>query len=319
MSTKTVFHTEQQQVLRAGLETAEYVHTDDTGARHEGKNGYCTVIGNEWFTYFNSSESKSRRNFLEVLQGERVSYVLNDVAKDYLQEQSLALKDWAQLNFSEQQVATSKEEWQVYLALRGIVSTQAVEKITQAALLGGVMSQTKNPSLRILSDGAGQFNVLTHGLCWVSCRTRNYDACKAKRSNSVTILRKCKTCCGSITSNSSSINSLPLRLLKESCGLHLMLFSNVVICNMRVSTKCSIGFCAHKAELLRVLDYPPFPLHNNAAETDIREYVIRRKLSGGTRSAAGRRARDTFVGLKKDLSQVRGLVLALSPLSFPKR
>jgi Transposase IS66 family len=58
-------------------------------------------------------------------------------------------------------------------------------------------------------------------------------------------------------------------------------------------------FCAHKAELLRVLDYPPFPLHNNAAETDIREYVIRRKLSGGTRSAAGRRARDTFVGLKK--------------------
>jgi len=67
---KDSFHTEQQEVLRAGLETAEYVHTDDTGARHEGKNGYCTVIGNEWFTYFNSSESKSRRNFLEVLQGE---------------------------------------------------------------------------------------------------------------------------------------------------------------------------------------------------------------------------------------------------------
>ncbi|MGF1499667.1 MAG: transposase, partial [Elainellaceae cyanobacterium] len=34
-------------------------------------------------------------------------------------------------------------------------------------------------------------------------------------------------------------------------------------------------------------------------ETDIREYVIRRKISGGTRSDAGRRARDMFVGLKK--------------------
>ncbi len=55
----------------------------------------------------------------------------------------------------------------------------------------------------------------------------------------------------------------------------------------------------HKIELLQVLDYPQLPLHNNAAETDIREYVTRRKISGGTRSAAGRLARDIFVGLKK--------------------
>lgn len=46
----------------------------------------------------------------------------------------------------------------------------------------------------------------------------------------------------------------------------------------------------HKAELLQVLDSPQFPLHNNAAETDIREYVTRRKISGGTRSDSGRTA-----------------------------
>ena len=46
------FQAEQQQVLRVGLETATYVHTDDTGARHQGHNGYCTVIGNAYFTYF---------------------------------------------------------------------------------------------------------------------------------------------------------------------------------------------------------------------------------------------------------------------------
>jgi hypothetical protein len=54
-----------------------------------------------------------------------------------------------------------------------------------------------------------------------------------------------------------------------------------------------------KVELLQVLNCPEFPLHNNAAETDIREYVTRRKISGGTRSELGRKARDTFVGLKK--------------------
>ncbi len=58
-------------------------------------------------------------------------------------------------------------------------------------------------------------------------------------------------------------------------------------------------FCAHKDELLRVLDAPQVPLHTNAAENDIREYVTRRKISGGTRHELGRRARDTFTGLKK--------------------
>ena len=61
-------------------------------------------------------------------------------------------------------------------------------------------------------------------------------------------------------------------------------------------------FCAHKEELLRVLDTPQVPLHTNAAEADIREYVTRRKISGGTRHDDGRRARDTFTGLKKTLA-----------------
>ena len=43
-------------------------------------------------------------------------------------------------------------------------------------------------------------------------------------------------------------------------------------------------FRARKAELLRMLEVPQVPLpHNNGAESDIREYVTRRKISGGTR------------------------------------
>ena len=40
-------------------------------------------------------------------------------------------------------------------------------------------------------------------------------------------------------------------------------------------------------------------MHNNAEESDIREYVKKRKISGSTRSPAGRRCRDTFTSLKK--------------------
>jgi CheY-like chemotaxis protein len=40
-------------------------------------------------------------------------------------------------------------------------------------------------------------------------------------------------------------------------------------------------------------------LHTNGSETDIRDYVKKRKVSGGTRSDEGRRCRDTFASLKK--------------------
>ena len=55
--------------------------------------------------------------------------------------------------------------------------------------------------------------------------------------------------------------------------------------------------------LLLVLEYPWLPLHNNLSERQIREYVKRRKISGGTRSELGRKCRDTFASLKKTCKQ----------------
>jgi len=47
---------------------------------------------------------------------------------------------------------------------------------------------------------------------------------------------------------------------------------------------------ANRDGLLKVLDYPFIPLHNNAAEIAIREGVIKRKISYGTRSELGKMA-----------------------------
>jgi hypothetical protein len=80
-----VFHDEKDQLLQAGLSVSQYVHTDDTGARHDGKNGYCTHIGNDLFAWFSSTESKSRINFLSCLgQGSDYFYVLNAGAFVYM-------------------------------------------------------------------------------------------------------------------------------------------------------------------------------------------------------------------------------------------
>ena len=44
---KERFHQEKDEILRVGLRVSGHIHVDDTGARHQGKNGYCTHIGNE--------------------------------------------------------------------------------------------------------------------------------------------------------------------------------------------------------------------------------------------------------------------------------
>ncbi|MCP3890042.1 MAG: transposase, partial [Desulfobulbaceae bacterium] len=56
---------------------------------------------------------------------------------------------------------------------------------------------------------------------------------------------------------------------------------------------------SNKAELLLALERPDIPLQNNLSERDIREYVIKQKISGSTCSEDGRRCRDTFASLKK--------------------
>ena len=60
------FAAEAQDVLRAGLETSPYVSVDDTAARHAGKNGFCTQIGNDWFTIGLSMRARSSQYFMSV-------------------------------------------------------------------------------------------------------------------------------------------------------------------------------------------------------------------------------------------------------------
>ena len=62
---------------------------------------------------------------------------------------------------------------------------------------------------------------------------------------------------------------------------------------------------ANKPELLMALDQPEVPLHTNGSENDIRCQVTKRKISGGTRSNAGRDCRDAFLGLAKTCAKLR--------------
>jgi Transposase IS66 family len=293
------FHREKAELLTAGLQVSSYIGVDDTGARHQGKNGYCTAIGNDFFAYFESTDSKSRINFLQVLRGTGTGYTINEVTLAYWERQKLSQEVVAKLSGEgEPRQCNDETAWQARLAERGITAKLHVRIATEGALLGQLIVQGVSPDLGILSDGAGQFDLFVHASCWVHAErplARLVPYNEIHRAAIDLVRQQIWELYRDLKQYRAQPNPADKPTLEAR-------FDTLV--NQKTNFPASIGqvlkeMREHKDDLLRVLERPEIPLHNNGMESDIRGYVKVRKISGSTRSAAGRRCRDTFASLKK--------------------
>jgi hypothetical protein len=294
---KEPYHAEKEELLSVGLHVSAYVHVDDTGARHAGKTGYCTHIGNELFAYFQSTQSKSRINFLELLRAGRDEYVLSDEALAYMRAHKLPrahLKGFAGLA---PRVCRGQEAWAKVLSSLGVTDERHVRIATEGALLGCVIEGDIHPDLAIMSDDAGQFAVLVHILCWVHAErvlSKLVGIDDAQR----TALEAARTEVWAIYRELKAYKEAPDEAKKAQIKERFDRLCTTPTCF--VSLNQALQRMHHdKAALLLVLERPELPLQNNLSERDIREYVTVRKISGSTRSNEGRRCRDTFTSLKK--------------------
>jgi hypothetical protein len=294
---KEKFHREKNEILEVGLRVSRHIHVDDTGARHQGKNGYCTHIGNEWFAWFESTESKSRINFLELLRGGHVDYVLNGMALEYMAAQKLSNSVLSRLSREAEEIFVDEQEWQAALKRWCITDERHMRIATEGVLLGSVLMHGINPELAIVSDDAGQFNVLIHALCWIHAE-RVLAKLVGFNDDQRAALEQVRTVVWELYRDLQTFKAKPTATARRALDKR---FDNLC------ATKTCFASLNHalermrknKSELLRVLNRPDLPLQNNLSEGDIREYVKRRKISGGTRSEDGRRGRDTFASLKK--------------------
>ena len=294
---KEQFHNEKDQILETGLTLSKYINVDDTGARHSGKNGYCTHIGNEYFAWFESTETKSRINFLKLLQGENNDFVINDDSLEYMTRQKFPAYQLSNLSKENGRIFQSDTEWKEYLNSIEITSSKHIRIATEGAMIGSLIYHGFNKDLAIISDDAGQFNVFLHGLCWVHAERHVYkligvteeqeELIKITREKIWDLYKNLKIY--KLNPDETKKNELEKEfdaLFKKRTG-----FSELDEVLKRINK--------NKSELLLVLERPDIPLHNNLSENDIREYVKKRKISGSTRSPTGKRCRDTFTSLKK--------------------
>lgn len=284
-----------EEILATGLAEAPYIRTDDTGAKHQYKNGVCTHIGGEYFAYYKTTFSKSRENFLKILLQGREGYWINEAFIWHLY-QCGAEDDL--LNYFEELKGKKYRRKQRLMQLLDhldIENKKLRAQCLEAGLLGFISETVLRKDQVLLSDRAGQFAILNHAACWVhmerplrKLKVTSPEAeasLKQVRDAIWTLYDKLKE--ASLTqTGKEEVHKLYDELVKLksiSPGINEVIAS----------------FSQYREEMLKALDYPGLPTHNNDSERDIRGMVKRRNISGSTKSEEGKAFRDGLMTLKQ--------------------
>lgn len=292
---------EDQQVLRTGLETAKWISVDDTGAPHGGKDGFVTQIGDDRFAVFRSGPSKSRKRFLSDLRAGRDDYVVNAEALTYMSQRSLAGPLIARLRDHPIRYFADEAAWMEHLHALGLtdlnVFPDPVTIATEGALFGALKDHGVLGDTVIVSDGAGQFRLDNHAACWVHAERLIYKLNPTNKAH-LKAVELVRTLIWWLYSDLKPYKLDPTpkraRALRTRFDRIFTKKTGFILLDRQLRR-----LHRQKPDLLRVLDRPEIPLHTNGSENDIRSWVTKRAISGGTVSEAGKAARDTMLGLLK--------------------
>ena len=297
---QSAFLDEARDVLRAGLTTAGWISVDDTGARHQHRNGVCTQLGNDHFAAFATTASKSRLNFLEVLRAGYRDYVINAEALAYMRQRALAGTVIARL----------AEHPERHFRRRGGLA--AAPRATRHHRADGHARSGQDRHRRgPVGQHQGARPAARHGDPLRRCRpVRARSArpvlgpCRAAGAQARHVHRSAArgaaahphpdlvVLCrpeGLLARAGPTATDIELRARFDRIFRRRTGFANLDRLLARLH--------ANKEELLVVLERPEVPLHTNGSERDLRPQVVKRKISGGTRSDQGRDCRDAFLGL----------------------
>jgi hypothetical protein len=302
------FRAEDEEVLTAGLSGSRFVTVDDTGARHQGKSGFTTHIGSDRFAVFRTGPSKSRLAFLRNLLGGAARYVINEAALVYMRDNNLPQAALDKLANCAMRVFASDQDWMRRLSELGLteltITPDPVRVASEGALWGALQEEGRLGDLVIVSDGAGQFRVGVHAQCWVHAERLVHKLIPANQiqRKAVEVARRM------IWWFYGKLKDYKLAPSPERAEILRAQFK-------RIFDRAKTGYAALDSllrrllrledRLMRVLERPEIPLHTNASENDIRGFVTKRKISGGTVSDKGRQARDVMLGLAKTCKKLK--------------
>jgi hypothetical protein len=300
MNEADAYNKEGEQILTAGMEAAPYIQTDDTGEKHQHKSVYCTHIGGEYFAYYTTTSSKSRENFLRILLQGKEGYSINQACIWHLFQ--CGVEDDL-LNRLEECVGKKyrkKKGLNRLLNSLGIENKKLRKQCLEAGLVGFISETILKPDQVLLSDRAGQFAVFDHAGCWVHMERplRKLEAATDEVEKEIQRTRE------AIWVLYDKLKEAAMTQTGKS-EVHELYDQLVAMKSISPGVNEVIAsFAQYREEMLKALDHPGLPLHNNDSESDIRGVAKRRNISGTTRSEEGRKFRDGLLTLKQTCARL---------------
>ena len=296
----TDFHAEKDSVFEAGLRSSPWQHIDDTGTRVNGQNQHCQILCNPLYTAYFTTEHKNRLTILDVIQNYRErTYRFN--SETYQLLETFRLPAWMVRRlktFPQDTVLSAAKFLSLLKTQLPDLGPQQRRRVLEAAGVAAYHAQSEFPVVRLLvCDDARQFKWLTDelALCWVH-EGRHYKKLSPYVSYHRQLLEEFRQRFWRYYKQLRAYQTHPTPTEHERLAQQFdELFSTVTgydALDERIAkTK------AKKDNLLRVLDHPEIPLHNNPAELGARQRVRKRKISFGPRTVEGIQAWDTFMTL----------------------
>lgn len=300
MNESEQYRAESEKILTAGIEEAPYIRTDDTGAKHQHKSEYCTHIGGEYFAYYKTTSSKSRANFLRILLQGKEGYSVNQAFIWHLFQ--CGVEDDL-LNRFEEYVGKeyrSKKGLNRLLNYLGIEDKKLRAQCLEAGLVGFISETILKPGQVLLSDRAGQFAVFDHAACWVHMERplRKLEVATPEAEYELGQVR------GAIWHLYARLKETALTQTGKE-EIHHLYDELVAMRSISPGINAVIAsFASYREEMLKALDHPGLPLHNNDSERDIRGVAKRRNISGTTKSEEGKAFRDGLMTLKQTCARL---------------
>ncbi len=263
----SLFAEERKAVLQAGLQTTPYQHIDDTGARVAGVNHYFSTLCNPYYSSFFTHRRKNHDTVAGLLS------LLEEPAEGEGAHPAVLVEDGQPSQQLPEPCAECDKD-----------------PTTEQKQLGDYV-----PIL--ICDDAPQFHNQTkhRGLCWVH-EERHYKKQRPFFEAHRKLVEDFRTGIWDYYECLKAYAAAPTEELKQELSADFdELFSRTTGYD-KLDRRIALTR-QKKRELLLVLDFPEVPLTNNCAERALREYVIKRKISNGTRTDEGTEAWEVFLSL----------------------
>ena len=294
---RTTWHADAQAIHQAGLASTDWQATDQTSTRVDGQNETCHVLGNPFFTVYQTRPGGTRQDVLAVLWGQEPVFRLNADA--------LAWLDASRIGRTLITHLAAVLPWDIDLsaadltrqlaAARVVLGSVQHQQVWDALAIAAYHAQTAVPIIgRLLSDDAAVYHLLTdaHALCWIH-DARHYTKLTPVVPVHRDILAAFRTEYWAYYRQLAAYRTVPTAAERDRLRARFdTLFSRrtgYLALDDRIAKTW-----ANAELLLLVLDHPELPLHNNDMELAARRRVRKRDVSFGPQSRAGAQAWDTF-------------------------